>query len=105
MWILLVVLVLGGAGAALTVSEKKRQEKRRQVAEERRQKRAEALAKAREASKVAFDRVPHEEDHGEELDVGVPPAYQPTVEEKADVQEEMEKTLVYDPALKGKRTP
>ena len=94
MWILFVILILGGAGAALTVSEKKRQEKRRQMAEERRKKRAEALAKAREASKGAFDHVSHEEEPGEELDVGEPPVYQPTVEVKEDPASEMEKTQV-----------
>ena len=101
MWILFAILVLGGAGAALTVSEKKRQEKRRQMAEERRKKRAEALAKAREASKIAYERVPHEEDHGEELDVGEPPVYKPAVQEEEDIQSEMEKTQVYDPAAKS----
>ena len=101
MWILLVLLVLGGAGAVLAASEKKRQEKRRQMAEERRKKREEALAKAREANKIAFDQVSHEEDNGEELDVGEPPAYQPPVEEKTDVQSEMAKTQVYDPGVKS----
>lgn len=105
MWILFVILVLGGAGAAVTVSEKKRQEKRRQMAEERRKKREEALAKAREASKVAFEHVPHEEDHGEKLDVGEPPVYQPTVEEEPDVHSEMEKTQVYDPGMKSEGEP
>lgn len=101
MWIFFVILILGGAGAALTVSEKKRQEKRRQMAEERRKKRAEALAKAREASKGAFDHVPHEEEQGEELDVGEPPVYRPAIEKEPDAREDLEKTLVYDHAIKS----
>lgn len=100
MWILILILVLGSAGAALAVSEKKRQEKHRQMAEERRKKRAEALAKAREASKISYDHVPHEEDKGEELDVGEPPAKQPVVKEKAPIGEEMAKTQVYAPVAK-----
>ncbi len=100
MWILILILVLGGAGAALAVSEKKRQERHRQMAEERRRKRAEALAKARETSKVSYDHVPHEEDRGEELNVGEPPAYQPTAVKKTVPQEEMEKTQVFEPVAK-----
>ena len=97
MWILIVIVVLAGAGTALGVSEKKRQEKRRQMAEERRQKRAEALAKAREANKASYDNMPQEEEKSEELDVGAPPAYEPPVEEPVSVQEELEKTQVYEP--------
>ncbi len=101
MWILILILVLGGAGAAVAVSEKKRQEKHRQMAAERRKKRAEALAKARETSKVSYDHVPHEEDKGEELDVGEPTAYQPVAKEEPTHTEEMAKTQVYEPMAKS----
>lgn len=97
MWILIVILVLAGGGTALGISEKKRKEKRRQMAEERRSKRVEALAKAREANKVAFENMPQEEEKGEELDVGTPPAYEPSVEEKNMVQDELDRTQVYEP--------
>ena len=97
MWILIVIVVVAGAGAAVSISEKKRQEKRRQMAEERRQKRAEALAKARAANKVAYDNMPEMEEKSEELDVGAPSEYVPPVEEPVSVQTELEKTQVYEP--------
>ena len=97
MWILIVIVVVAGAGAAVSISEKKRQEKRRQMAEERRQKRAEALAKARAANKVAYDNMPEMGEKSEELDVGAPPEYVPPVEEPVSVQTELEKTQVYEP--------
>ncbi len=97
MWILIFILVLAGAGAALAVSEKKRQEKRRQMVEERRKKRAEALAKAREANRIVFEHIPHEEEHGEELDVGEPPVHQPAVKKEAAPKDQMERTQIYAP--------
>ena len=103
MWILILILGLAGAGSFVVISEKKRQEKRRQMAIERRKKRAEALAKAREASKASFDHTSYNEDHGQELAVGAPPVYQLTKKMKETAsQEQMEKTQVYEPIAEKK---